>query len=98
VNAIAITLAAILATGGVVCLYRASQQVWELQLELNDQLPREQKFEPHVWTPLTYLRLRRLQKKVLPKSPRPKRMLVLVVSGCQLLLSAAVILAKAKFF
>jgi hypothetical protein len=40
----------VLTASGIVCLFLANYQYWELQFEVNDRLPEGQKFEPLFWT------------------------------------------------
>ena len=66
--------AALMATGAG-CLMASHFQLSELQFELNKRLPEGRKFEPLFWWFGTYVRLRELQRAVLPQSPRPKKAL-----------------------
>ena len=82
--------------GGVVCLFLSNHQYWELQFEVNDRLPSDQKFEPLFWTFATRLRFRQLQKRVLPDSPRPKRAWRLAFTSFCLFFSGAAILTTLR--
>jgi len=62
----------VIAASGVVCLFLANYQYWELQSEVNERLPEGEKFEPLFWTLGTRLRFRQLYRTVLPQSPRPR--------------------------
>ena len=71
-----IAIGTLLLVGSLVCVILASNQYWQLQFELNDRLPKGEKFEPMSWLSLTTGRwsgFRELQRRVLPDSPRPKR-------------------------
>jgi hypothetical protein len=92
----AIAGAALIAVG-VVCIFLANYQYWELRFEVNSQLPEQQKFEPLLWTPVAYLKFRDLRKRVLPNSPRPKRALRLALAGFVLFLAGLAFLMKTEF-
>jgi len=78
---------------GVICVFLANYQYWELQFEVNDRLPTNQKFEPLFWTPVTHVKFRQLQKRVLPNSTRPRRAWCFAVAGFCLFFSGGAILA-----
>ena len=71
----------VLAASGLVCVFLANYQYWELHFEVNEKLPEGRKFEPLFWTPLSHIEFRRLQRTVLPGSRRPKRALRFAVIG-----------------
>ena len=89
-----IAIGTLLLVASLVCVVLASEQYWELQFELNDRLPKDEKFEPRSWLSLTtrnWTRFRELQRRVLPDSPRPRRFLRLALSGLGLLVCSIVI-------
>ena len=83
----ALIIGVVLTASGIVCLFLANYQYWELQSEVNAQLPEGQKFEPLFWSIFTDLRFRKLHRAVLPQSPRPKRALRFAVIGFLLFFS-----------
>ena len=85
-----------LIAGGVICLFLANYQHWELQFEVNDRLPSDQKLEPVFWTPMTRVKFRQLQKRVLPNSPRPRRAWCFALAGFCLLFLGVAILATLR--
>lgn len=85
-----------LIAGGAICLFLANYQHWELQFEVNDRLPADQRFEPVFWTPMTSLKFRKIQKRVLPNSPRPRRGWCFAFAGFCLFLSGVAILATLR--
>src|SRR5262249_45921759 len=88
-NVAALIVGAILAASGIVCVFVANYQYWELHFEVNDRLPDSQKFDPQFWTPFTHLQFRRLERAVLPESPRPRRALKFAIVGFLLFFSGA---------
>jgi hypothetical protein len=97
-NLAALILGIVLAASGIVCIFLANYQYWELRFEVNDRLPEGQKFEPLFWSPVTNLKFRRLHRAVLPESPRPKRALRFAVVGFVLLFSGiALVLPRLGF-
>ena len=71
----------ILGASGIVFLFLATYQYWELQVEVNARLPEGQKFDPLFWTLSRRLEFRRLYRAVLPDSPWPKRALRFTIIG-----------------
>lgn len=61
-NLATLILGIVLAASGIICVFLANYQYWELRFEVNDRLPEGQKFEPLFWSPLTNLRFRRLHR------------------------------------
>jgi len=55
---------------GIGFVIAANLQLLELQFEINQQLPKQEQFEPSAWTIFTRMRMRQLQKNVLPDSVR----------------------------
>ena len=86
-NVAILIIGIVLAGSGVVCLFLANFQYWELRFEVNDRLPEGQKFDPLFRTPLTYFKFRRLHRAVLPESPRPRRAFRFAVIGFVLFFS-----------
>jgi hypothetical protein len=72
VHVAAIVIGAVLMATGIGHLIASSFQLIELQSEVNEQLPRHEKFEPLFWSFFRLMRLGRLQQDVLPKSRRPR--------------------------
>jgi len=88
-----IALGTLLLVGSLVCVILASNQYWQLQFELNDRLPEDEKFEPRSWLSLTtgrWTQFRELQRRVLPDSPRPRRGRHFALSGIGLLICSIV--------
>src|SRR6516165_6690865 len=84
----------LLHVGSLVCVILASNQYWQLQFELNERLPEDEKLEPRSWLSWptgSWSRFRELQRRVLPDSPRPRRALHLALSGLGLLVTSIVI-------
>ena len=88
----AIVVAVIFIIAGYVFIFKGLSEQGELQQEINANLPSDRKFEPLFWWFGTWLKLRDLQKEVLPESQRLKRFkkfnligFVLFVSGMLLL-------------
>jgi hypothetical protein len=72
VHVLTIVVGAVLMFVGVGCLIASTQQLVELLFEVNQRLPQEEQFEPLGWTLFSRMRLRELQKKLLPQSTRFK--------------------------
>ena len=70
VHVLTIVVGAVLMFVGVGCLIASNQQLLELQFEVNQRLPKQEQIEPLGWTIFTRMRLRELQKKLLPQSTR----------------------------
>jgi len=75
VHLAAIVGAAVLAVAGYMFLFKALNEVIELQHEINAKLPPARKFEPLFWWFGTWQKLRGLQQEVLPDNQRLKRSL-----------------------
>jgi len=67
-----------------------SLQLLELQCEVNERLPENEKFEPMGWHLGTYLKFWKLHRQVLPESPRPKLILRLGIAGFSLFFSSII--------
>ena len=88
-----------LAASGIVCVFLANYQYWELHFEVNARLPKGQKFEPSFWTPVTHMKFRELRRAVLPDSPRPRRALRFAIIGFLLFFSGvALVSARLGWF
>jgi len=83
---------------GSIFLFLARYQYQELQFELNDRLAEAEKFEPLFWTPLTWMKFKKLYRRVLPNSPRPKRARVLTVIGFGSFVIAITLLRHIQIF
>ncbi|MGA2376858.1 MAG: hypothetical protein ABSF72_15160 [Candidatus Sulfotelmatobacter sp.] len=88
----AIIAAVVLIVIGYVFLFKALNEHFELQHEVNANLPPDRRFEPLFWWFGTWEKFRELQREVLPASQRLKRsrgfqvmFFVLFVSGVLLL-------------
>jgi hypothetical protein len=93
-HALLIEIGTVLLVGSLVCVILASNQYWQMQFELNELLPEGEKFEPRSWLSLTtgkWSRLRQLQRRVLPDSPRPRRGRQFALSGIGLLVCSLVL-------
>jgi hypothetical protein len=93
-HALLIEIGTILLVASLLCVVIASNQYWQLQFELNERLPEGEKFEPMSWLSLStgrWSRLRELQRRVLPDSPRPRRGRRLALSAVALLLCSIVL-------
>ena len=66
----AIVVAGIFVLASYVFLFKALNEIVELQHEINAKLPPARKFQPMFWWLGTCGKLRRLQEEVLPDSPR----------------------------
>jgi len=92
-----IVVGLVLMAAGVVCIFLANQQYWELQFEINERLPQNEKFDPVFWTPITWMKFHELRKQVFPDSPRPKRALRLAIVGfCCFFSGVVFLLVKAN--
>ena len=83
----------LLLVGSLVCVILASNQYWQLQFELNERLPEDEKFEPRSWLSWptgSWSRFRELQRRVLPDSPRPRRGRQFALSGIGLFVCSIV--------
>jgi hypothetical protein len=68
---------------GVGHLIASNLQLLELQSEVNERLPQPDKFEPLFWSLGKLMQLRRLQRSLLPQSPRVgKAMRFGVIGAC----------------
>ena len=92
-NVAALIVGVVLTASGIVCVFVANYQYWELQSEVNARLLDGQKVEPLFWSLFTDLQFRRLRRAVLPESPRPKRALRFAVIGFVLFFSGIEVLA-----
>jgi len=63
-------VAIILVITGHVFIFKALDEHGEIQQEINSKLPSDRKFEPLFWWFGTWIKLRDLQKEVLPESKR----------------------------
>jgi hypothetical protein len=88
----AIVVAGVFVVAAYVFLFKALNEHFELQHEINAKLPPDRKFEPLFWSFGTRLKFRDLQEEVLPDTQRLKTYrrfcligFVLFVSGMLLL-------------
>jgi hypothetical protein len=89
---VAVVVGAALMVAGVGHFIASSLQMLELQSEVNERLPQPDKFEPLFWSLGKRLQLRRLQRSLLPQSPRPGKAMRFGVIGACLFFSGAAIL------
>ncbi len=89
----AIVVAVVLVVAAYVFLFKALNEHFELQHEINAKLPPNRKFEPLFWSFVTRRTFRELQKEVLPDSPRLKRSFVFRLLFFLFFFSALVLLA-----
>lgn len=69
-HTVAIVVGAALIATGVGHGIASSLQLLELQSEVNQRLSLTEKFEPLFWSFLQLMQLRRLQRTLVPESPR----------------------------
>jgi hypothetical protein len=74
---------------------RSLSEQFQVQQEINLKLPTDQQFEPSFWSFQTHRKFRELQERLLPGSPRPKRLRKLQVIGFALLSSGIAMLVVA---
>ena len=89
-----IAIGTILLIGALVCFILSSDQYWQLQFELNEHLPEGEKFEPRSWLSWptgSWSGFRKLHRRVLPGSSRPRKALQFALSGLGLFVSSIVI-------
>jgi hypothetical protein len=89
---VAVVVGAALMAAGVGHFIASSLQLLELQSEVNERLPQPDKFEPLFWSFGKRLQLRRLQRSLLPQSPRPGRAMRFGVIGACLFFSGVAML------
>jgi hypothetical protein len=85
---IAILLSGALYVSALVCVLSGISQNLELQAEVNAKLPQNEQFKPLSWGFTTWQKFRQLQERVLPNSPRPKKIRRYKIIGAILLFSA----------
>ena len=69
----AIAVAVALLVAGYVFFFKSLNEHFELQHEINAELPAGEKFEPVFWWFGTWERFRQLQQELVPDSTRPQR-------------------------
>jgi hypothetical protein len=92
VHTVAIVIGAALMATGVGHLIASSLQLLELQSEVNDRLPQPEKFAPLFWSLPQLMQLRRLQRSLLPQSPRSRKAVRFGVIGFSVLISGVALL------
>jgi len=93
VHTVAIVFSAALMATGVGHLIASTLQLLELQSEVNDRLPQSEKFEPLFWSLPQLTQLGRLQRSLLPQSPRIRKAGRLgVIGACGFFSGAAMLL------
>jgi hypothetical protein len=86
----------VLMAAGVICVFVANYQYWELRSEINEGLPHDEQFDPMFWTPFGWAKFYELRKRIIPDSPRPKRAIKFAVVGfCCFFSGVAFLLVKA---
>jgi len=94
---VAVGAGAVLMAAGVGHFIAGSLQLLELQSEVNERLPQSDKFEPLFWSLGKRMQLRRLQRRLLPRSPRPgKAMRFGLIGACLFFSGAAMFLVGLK--
>jgi hypothetical protein len=88
----AIAIAILLCVAGYVYIMRSLSEQFQVQQEVNLKLPKDQQFEPALWSFQTHRRFRELQQRLLPESPRSKRLRKLQITGFALLASGIAML------
>lgn len=63
-------IGAVLMAAGIGHFIASNLQLLELQSEVSERLPQSEKFEPLFWSFPRLMQLRRLQRNLLPQSPR----------------------------
>jgi hypothetical protein len=90
---VAIVVGAALMATGIGHFIASSLQWLELQSEVNERLPQSDKFEPLFWSLGKRMQLRRLQRSLLPQSPRPGKAIRFgIIGGCLFFSGAAMLL------
>ena len=85
---IAIAVCVCLYISALVCIFSGISQTFDLQAEIKTKLPESEKVEPLFWSYATWSRFRELQRRILPDSPRPKKIRRYALAGMSLLLAA----------
>ena len=86
-----IILAGILFVAGYVFLFKALNEQFEMQSEINAKLPASKQVDPVFWTFRARQRFSRLQRELLPGSPRRKNLRRFVAISIVLWLSGLMI-------
>jgi len=73
-HTVAISIAIALGVAGYVYILKSIQEQLQIQHDINSKLPPDKQFEPTFWGFGARERFRRLQKELLPESPRPRRL------------------------
>jgi hypothetical protein len=89
---VAIVVGAALMATGIGHFIASSLQWLELQSEVNERLPQSGKFEPLFWSLGKRMQRRRLQRSLLPQSPRPAKAIRFALIGACLFFSGAAML------
>jgi hypothetical protein len=93
VHTVAIVIGAALMATGVGHLIASNLQLLGLQPEVNERLPQADKIEPLFWSFPQLMQLRRLQRSLLPRSPRiGKAMRFGVIGFCVFISGVALLL------
>jgi hypothetical protein len=92
VHTLAIVVGAALMATGIGHLFASTLQLLELQSELNEHLPQADKFEPLFWSLPQFTQLRRLQRDLLPRSPRMVKVRRFGLIGLSVLFSGVALL------
>lgn len=78
---ISLGISAALIVSGYTFFFKGLGQQFQLQDEINANLPHGEKFEPLFWTFVTWQKFRRLEAEYLPGSQGLRRVRLLCVSG-----------------
>jgi hypothetical protein len=92
VHAVAIVIGAVLMATGIGHFIASSLQLLELQSEVNERLSESEKFEPLFWSFPQLMKLRRLQRVLLPQSPRVRKALRFGIIGLAVFISGVALL------
>ena len=72
--------------GAQVCMFISAYHSWVLIDEVNELLPENERFPFAWWDPIKYWRFSKARKRVLPDSPRHKKMVLFAAIGFGLFL------------
>ena len=90
-----IILGVCLHLGAVACWLTGIYHQIHLQHEINNKLPKDQQLDPIFWGPDERWKLKRLQRELLPNSPRPRKRALWFALGVAFFLCAIYVLLHA---
>jgi hypothetical protein len=91
-HTVSIVIGVVLFVSAQISAFLATYELMELQHEVNERLPADERFEPLFWSFATRRKLRMLQRSVLPNSPRVRRARLFTVIGTALFVLAVLVL------